>query len=279
MFFIKRNSDFKSLNGFIRFYSFGRRCHYDVLNLRRNCSDKEIKNAFIQLSKEYHPDKNKDAKAQERFVQIVEAYNILGKPGTRAQYDSITEVSTGPNSYVYKTHVPYNLRKNAQYSYYYDFGSKAHSAKGNTNTYYSNESAKKMPNYYIIFTCIGITLLGAILQGYVIRNMYVGQRKQALQKSMELADELDKVRAAATGNGNEMQTRLLLDKIVTASNATVATASLGHALATDKKNISETFVPEYGIADATEDYSYECSINNDLKLLSELLQKIMEYLE
>ncbi|XP_037873024.1 dnaJ (Hsp40) homolog 13 isoform X2 [Bombyx mori] len=218
MFFIKRNSDFKSLNGFIRFYSFGRRCHYDVLNLRRNCSDKEIKNAFIQLSKEYHPDKNKDAKAQERFVQIVEAYNILGKPGTRAQYDSITEVSTGPNSYVYKTHVPY-------------------------------------------------------------KNMYVGQRKQALQKSMELADELDKVRAAATGNGNEMQTRLLLDKIVTASNATVATASLGHALATDKKNISETFVPEYGIADATEDYSYECSINNDLKLLSELLQKIMEYLE
>lgn len=34
--------------------------------------------------------------------------------------------------------------------------------------------------------------------------MYVGQRKQALQKSMELADELDKVRAAATGNGNEV---------------------------------------------------------------------------
>lgn len=59
---------------------------------------------------QYHPDKNKDARAQDKFVRIVEAYNVLSKPSSRAHYDSITAAaSTGDKStsYVYKTHVPY----------------------------------------------------------------------------------------------------------------------------------------------------------------------------
>lgn len=54
---------------------------------------------------QYHPDKNKSSKAQENFVRILEAYNVLGKPSSRAQYDQMTEVEG--YSYVYKTHVPY----------------------------------------------------------------------------------------------------------------------------------------------------------------------------
>lgn len=56
---------------------------------------------------QYHPDKNKDAKAQEKFVKIVEAYNVLSKPSSRAQYDHIMDVKTQSNSYVYRTHTPY----------------------------------------------------------------------------------------------------------------------------------------------------------------------------
>lgn len=58
---------------------------------------------------QYHPDKNKDVKAQDKFVRIVEAYNILGKPGSRALYDNRIEApsSNGAPSYVYRTHVPY----------------------------------------------------------------------------------------------------------------------------------------------------------------------------
>lgn len=61
---------------------------------------------------QFHPDKNKDGKAQEHFVRIVEAYNVLSKPNLRAQYDNTIEISIPNNShmntsYVYKTHVPY----------------------------------------------------------------------------------------------------------------------------------------------------------------------------
>lgn len=55
---------------------------------------------------QYHPDKNKDAKAQEKFVNVVEAYNVLGKPSSRARYDNMIAIETN-NSYVYRTHVPY----------------------------------------------------------------------------------------------------------------------------------------------------------------------------
>lgn len=59
---------------------------------------------------QYHPDKNKDARAQDKFVRIVEAYNVLSKPSSRARYDSLTEIETsGPAgaSYAYRTHVSY----------------------------------------------------------------------------------------------------------------------------------------------------------------------------
>lgn len=60
---------------------------------------------------QFHPDKNKDVRAQDKFVRIVEAYNVLSKPSSRARYDSLTEIETssGPAaaSYAYRTHVPY----------------------------------------------------------------------------------------------------------------------------------------------------------------------------
>ncbi|KAJ8719731.1 hypothetical protein PYW08_011906 [Mythimna loreyi] len=240
MYFFKRNFDVKAIRALLRCYSLARKNHYEVLNLRRNCSDKEIKEAFIQMSKEYHPDKNKDAKAQDSFVRIVEAYEVLGKPSSRARYDSLTEIESNSHAassaytHAYKSHVPYNLRNHPQYSYYYETQAPPRSA-------HRNESApvKKIPNYVIIVMCTGVALLGIILQVFVIRNLYVSQRQQAQEKSKRLAEELDKVRAAALTNGNELQTRLLLDKIVAAANNNVATASLGQALASEKKEADQ----------------------------------------
>ncbi|KRT82324.1 Chaperone, partial [Oryctes borbonicus] len=61
--------------------------HYDVLQLKRNCTTKEVKDAFIQLSKQYHPDTANSKESQKKFVRIVEAYNILSKPNLRRNYD------------------------------------------------------------------------------------------------------------------------------------------------------------------------------------------------
>nr|XP_021201445.2 dnaJ-like protein 60 isoform X2 [Helicoverpa armigera] len=213
MFFFKRPHDIKAIKALLRCYSLNRKNHYEVLNLRRNCSDKDIKEAFIQMSKEYHPDKNKDARAQEKFVRIVEAYNVLSKPSSRARYDSMTEIETsdhGGASYVYRSHVPYNLRNNPHYSYYYESQTRSSNANDSKNATYGSTGIKKLPNYVIIAMCTGVALIGILLQVFVIRNLYVAQRQRAQEKTKRLAEELDRVRAAAHTNGNEDGCRLIL---------------------------------------------------------------------
>ncbi|XP_013135397.1 PREDICTED: dnaJ-like protein 60 [Papilio polytes] len=230
MFLLKR-ADFKFVYACTRLYSYGRRSHYDVLNLRKNCTDKEIKDAYIKLSKQYHPDKNKNTKAQEQFVQVQEAYNVLSKPGSRAQYDSTIDIDVN-SGYVYRTHVPYNIRRNP----YYGFTQDTSKARTETNSYYGVKGVKKLPNTAIIVLCFGIAIFGVLLQFIVIRNSYLSRHRHIQERSMMCGDELEKVRAAAQGKSNETQTRIMLEKIVAASNPSAATASLGQSLANDKKN-------------------------------------------
>ena len=60
---------------------------YEILGVPRGADDKAIKDAFRQLALKYHPDRNKDPTASEKFKQIVEAYAVLSDPKKRAEYD------------------------------------------------------------------------------------------------------------------------------------------------------------------------------------------------
>ncbi|XP_068155018.1 uncharacterized protein [Drosophila tropicalis] len=62
--------------------------YYDVLNIPRNSDSQEIKRAFIELSKKYHPDANTKTGNPEKFVIVCEAYQVLHKEPLRSQYDS-----------------------------------------------------------------------------------------------------------------------------------------------------------------------------------------------
>ncbi|RVE51338.1 hypothetical protein evm_004018 [Chilo suppressalis] len=264
MYFMGRQLQYRILNTFVKYYSLAKKTHYEVLRLRKNCTEKEIKEAFIKMSKEFHPDKNKDAAAQEKFVQIVEAYNVLSKPGSRAKYDS-AQYSPG-STYVYKTY-PYNMRRsmNNQYTYQYQSHSQNTQSTSQSESFYGIKGIKKVPNYIIILMCCGIAMVGCFLQMFVIREMYVVQRRQAIEKSKHLAEELEKVRAAAQENANEVQTRLLLEKIVAAANPAVATASLGQALASEKKD-TEDFLTDLVVSDMiTEDKMYSIYQRNSVQ--------------
>ncbi len=69
--------------------------YYEILGVSRTGTADEIKRAFRQLAREHHPDVNQDPRADERFKEINEAYQVLGDPERRAQYDRTGRVPPG----------------------------------------------------------------------------------------------------------------------------------------------------------------------------------------
>ncbi len=59
-----------------------------MLGVARDADEKAIKDAFRELALRYHPDRNKEPGAEERFKEIAEAYAVLSDPKKRAEYDN-----------------------------------------------------------------------------------------------------------------------------------------------------------------------------------------------
>ena len=73
--------------------------YYKTLGVDRKASQDEIKKAYRKLARQYHPDTNKEAGAEERFKQISEAYDVLGDPEKRKKYDRGGSVFAGGNPF------------------------------------------------------------------------------------------------------------------------------------------------------------------------------------
>lgn len=63
--------------------------YYIILGLNKNCSTHDVKIAYKRLAKLWHPDKNKSQNAQETFIEIHEAYEILSNPIKRRLHDQL----------------------------------------------------------------------------------------------------------------------------------------------------------------------------------------------
>ena len=64
-----------------------KRDYYEVLGLQKGATDAEIKKAYRQMAKKYHPDVNKEPGAEEKFKEVNEAYEVLSDPQKKANYD------------------------------------------------------------------------------------------------------------------------------------------------------------------------------------------------
>lgn len=71
-----------------------KRDYYEVLGISKTAGRQEIKSAYRKLAKKYHPDRNKEAGAEDQFKEIQEAYEILSDEKKRAAYDKYGHAGT-----------------------------------------------------------------------------------------------------------------------------------------------------------------------------------------
>ena len=78
-----------------------KRDYYEVLGVAKNASDDDIKKAYRKLAMKYHPDRNQGdqaKKAEEKFKEAKEAYEMLSEPQKRAAYDQFGHAGVDPNA-------------------------------------------------------------------------------------------------------------------------------------------------------------------------------------
>jgi molecular chaperone DnaJ len=66
-----------------------KRDYYEVLGLQKGASKEQIKDSYRKLAMQFHPDRNKDVGAEEKFKEISEAYAVLSDDQKRQQYDQL----------------------------------------------------------------------------------------------------------------------------------------------------------------------------------------------
>ncbi len=74
------------------------RDYYEVLGVSRDASPEELNKAFRQQALKFHPDRNKDADASERFKEVNAAYQVLSDPERRSAYDRFGHAGVSGNS-------------------------------------------------------------------------------------------------------------------------------------------------------------------------------------
>ena len=68
---------------------------YEVMGLSRDASQEDVKRAFRRLAMEFHPDRNKDEGAEDKFKAVAAAYEVLSDPEKRSAYDRFGMAGVG----------------------------------------------------------------------------------------------------------------------------------------------------------------------------------------
>lgn len=178
--------------------------YYDTLGLNNDCSQKEIRNAFITLSKKYHPDVKTPAldslkmtpaqlkNESEDFVRVLEAYKVLSRGHSRENYDlSLKGINT-----------VHFVNRDIFYEPWKSGGS---SRTADHGPYYGIKGLNRVANWKIVVACIVFCSIGILVQVLAVNKSLTLKREELEKASIEYSKNHAKTRFEALKNGNADQ--------------------------------------------------------------------------
>ncbi|CAG9826708.1 unnamed protein product [Diabrotica balteata] len=185
--------------------------HYDVLNLPRTCTSKEIKESFIKLSKEHHPDINKHRDAHSKFLSINESYKVLSNVESRRNYDLGLIPNRTTEVYQYGPQVYNRGKENNQWTdrTFYANRDRSKDDMYMQKPYYGIKGQERVSNFKVVVICLTLASFVVGLQFLAIAKSATFQREELQRKSQEAQDSLNSLKRKVEINGNQLQIELL----------------------------------------------------------------------
>lgn len=106
-----------------------KRDYYEVLGIDRSATSTEIKKAFRKLAMQFHPDRNKESGAEEKFKEINEAYEVLSDEKKKKIYDKFGHSALDGNSNFSSSESGFGQFGDIFSSFFNNFGSKRRKSK------------------------------------------------------------------------------------------------------------------------------------------------------
>ncbi|XP_059350435.1 dnaJ-like protein 60 isoform X1 [Daphnia carinata] len=163
--------------------------HYEILGLQRNCSPKQIRDAFVAISKKVHPDVNKDdPDCHKSFLKLNEAYSVLSKPYKRQLYDASLvsrtygTMETNFSSWV-ETNAPFGKVNEFRDETLWESRDKSKDKYYKDKPYYGIKGVQRISNKYIAAGCVVFMLVGAAFHFIVV--------KKSSTKALEALNQVD----------------------------------------------------------------------------------------
>ncbi|XP_049795246.1 dnaJ-like protein 60 isoform X2 [Schistocerca nitens] len=190
--------------------------HYEVLKIARNSSNKDIKEAFIKLSKKFHPDINKNnPDTHNEFVKLNEAYSILSRPDKRREYDLSLQVAhpsphpTGGPS-VYENDIRQDPWKDPSFFRNRD---RSRDDENRSKPYYGIGKLGRLPNSWLVAFLFAVTAVGVALQAVAIRHSMTLRRSALDEASARHSVLHTKMQEQAHDAGNHNNLRMMHSRL------------------------------------------------------------------
>ena len=177
---------------------------YDALHIPSNATHKEIKDAYIKLSKELdrsqmHPDSGGKGSHAE-FVKINEAYRVLSKMNKRREYDRSLKYNVSYSNFSEHSNYQYTQR---DYQRYWDSN-----LKNNSNIHWDRNKQNLARS---VMLCVAIMFFGTIIQVLLLQKSLVFDRQALLERSAQYQTEYEEIKKEAKHKTMEEQLQRILD--------------------------------------------------------------------